>query len=132
MNYGDIIEYIDGTRDLHFEEAHKWCKLHNVTFNELVERRNLPNRYFQIGYPPEPHVPTQEEQRLKRAFAYQQQVDPITSHIQRLRDKEQTEEIIEKINELIIERDEKVQDIVNKYPYPIGEDEENEEIIGEV
>ena len=63
MNYGDIIEYIDGTRDLHFEEARRWCKSHNVTFNELMERRNLPNRYFQIGYPPEPHVPTQEEQK---------------------------------------------------------------------
>lgn len=116
MNYGDIITYKDGTRDLHFEEARRWCKSHDVTFEELVEKRNLPNRYFQIGYPPEPHVPTQEEQRQKRAFAYQRQVDPITSHIQRLRDDENPDE--EKIAELIQERDKKVEEIKKLYPYP--------------
>lgn len=119
MNYGDIIEYIDGTRDLHFEEARNWCKSNNVTFDELVERRNLPNRYFQIGYPPEPHVPTQEEQRQKRAFAYQRQVDPLTSHIQRLRDMTPLPE--EEIAELVLERDAKVEEIKQLYPYPIGE-----------
>lgn len=76
----------------------------------------------------EPLPPTEEEQKEKRARAYQQEVDPITSHIQRLRDKEQTEEIISKINELIAERDIKVQEIVDKYPYPVSE----EEIVGEV
>ena len=67
----------------------------------------------------EPLPPTEEEQKENRARAYQQEIDPITSHIQRLRDKEQTEEIIAKINELIAERDEKVQKIVEKYPYPV-------------
>ena len=62
-------------------------------------------------------APTEEEQKEKRARAYQQEVDPITSHIQRLRDKEQTEEIITKINELIVERDQKVLEIQEKYPY---------------
>lgn len=76
----------------------------------------------------EPLPPTEEEQKEKRALAYQQEVDPITSHIQRLRDKEQTEEIITKINELIAERDIKVQEIVDKYPYPVSV----EEIVGEV
>lgn len=121
MNYGDIIEYIDGTRDLNFEEARNWCKSNGATFDELIERRDLPKRYFQINKIPEPPAPTEEEQRQKRAFAYQQIVDPITSHIQRLRDKEQTEEIVTKINELIAERDIKVQEIVDKYPYPVEE-----------
>ena len=67
----------------------------------------------------EPLPPTEEEQKEKRAKAYQAEVDPITSHIQRLRDKEQTEEIVAKINELIAERDAKVQEIVEKYPYPV-------------
>lgn len=61
MNYGDIITYKDGTRDLHFEEARRWCKSHNVTFDELVEKRNLPNRYFQIGYPIKP---TEDEMKI--------------------------------------------------------------------
>lgn len=65
------------------------------------------------------HIPTEEEIRQLRANAYALEVDPITSHIQRLRDKEQTEEIITKINELIAERDAKVQEIVDKYPYPV-------------
>lgn len=65
----------------------------------------------------EPLPPTEEEQKENRARAYQQEVDPITSHIQRLRDKEQTEEIIAKINELIVERDQKVLEIQEKYPY---------------
>lgn len=73
-------------------------------------------------------APSEEEQRENRAKAYQAEVDPITSHIQRLRDIEQTEEIIAKINELIAERDAKVQDIVEKYPYPVGEEENSGEI----
>ena len=63
------------------------------------------------------HIPTDEEQRQNRAQAYQQEVDPITSHIQRLRDEEQTEEIMQKINELIMERKQKVLEIQEKYPY---------------
>lgn len=123
MNYGDIITYKDGTRDLHFEEARNWCKSNNVMFNELVERRNLPNRYFQIGYPPKPHVPTQEEQEQNRAKAYQREVDPITSHIQRLRDEEQTEEVKAEIRQLIVERTAKVEEIKAHYPYPVGDEE---------
>lgn len=68
--------------------------------------------------------PTEEEQRENRARAYQQEVDPITSHIQRLRDNEQTEEIIIKINELIEERSQKVLEIQEKYPYPVKDVEE--------
>lgn len=73
----------------------------------------------------EPLPPTEEEQRENRARAYQAEVDPITSHIQRLRDLEQTEEIIQKINELIVERREKVLEIQEKYPY---NEQENEQI----
>lgn len=119
MNYGDIIEYIDGTKDLHFEEVRRWCKSNNATFDELIERRNLPKRYFQINKIPEPPIPTEEQQRQKRAFAYQQEVDPITSHIQRLRDITPLPE--EEIAELILERDAKVEEIKQLYPYPVGE-----------
>lgn len=66
-------------------------------------------------------APSKEEQSEKRALAYQQEVDPITSHISRLRDAEQTEEIAAEIAELIAERDAKVEEIRQRYPYPVGE-----------
>lgn len=63
-------------------------------------------------------APSKEEQSEKRAEAYRQEVDPITSHIQRLRDAEQTEEITAEIAELVAERDAKVAEIKERYPYP--------------
>lgn len=63
FKYGDIIEYIDCTEDLHFEAARKWAKKHNATFDELMDKRDLPKRYFQINeiVMPEPLPPTKEE-----------------------------------------------------------------------
>lgn len=124
FNYNDIIEYIDCTYDENFQDAKHWAQEHNTTFEELMDRRDLPKRYFQIGEEPiipEPLPPTEEEQRENRAFAYQQEVDPITSHIQRLRDEEQTEEIVAEIEQLMIERNAKVEEIKARYPYPVGE-----------
>ena len=66
-------------------------------------------------------APTEEEQRQKRAEAYRVEVDPITLQISRLRDEEQTTEIIKKINELLQKRNELVVDIQERYPYPVGE-----------
>lgn len=39
FNYGDIIEYVDATWDENFNNAKNWCKEHNATFDELVEKR---------------------------------------------------------------------------------------------
>ena len=66
----------------------------------------------------EPLPPTEEEQRENRANAYKEEVDPITSHIQRLRDEEGTEQ---EIAELINDRALKVEEIKQRYPYPEGE-----------
>lgn len=63
-------------------------------------------------------APSKEEQSEKRAEAYRDEVDPITSHIQRLRDAEQTEEVAAEIAELIAKRDAKVEEIKEHYPYP--------------
>lgn len=60
-------------------------------------------------------TPTNEEQKQNRANAYQLEVDPITSHIQRLRDEEEPDE--DKIDELIAERNAKVEEIKERYPY---------------
>ena len=61
-------------------------------------------------------APTKEEQKQKRYQAYIVEVDPITAHIQRLRDDAEPDE--EKIAELIAERAEKVAEIKARYPYP--------------
>ena len=61
-------------------------------------------------------APTKEEQSEKRAAAYQQEVDPITSHIQRLRDCDPVPQ--DEIAELIAERDAKVAEIKERLPYP--------------
>lgn len=73
-------------------------------------------------------IPTDEEIRQLRAQAYAEEVDCITAHIQRLRDEEQTEEIVTKINELIVERTQKVLEIQERFPYPVDEEENSGEI----
>lgn len=78
------------------------------------------NRFYLKGYAPEEPAPTKEEQSEKRASAYQQEVDPITCHIQRLQDEEQTPEIEQEIEVLKQERSEKVEEIKERYPYPVG------------
>lgn len=64
---------------------------------------------------PEPTPPTYEEIRQMRAWAYTAEVDCITAHIQRLRDESPVPE--GEINELIAERDVKVAEIRERYPY---------------
>lgn len=58
-----------------------------------------------------------EYQQKMREKAYEEEVDPITAHISRLRDKEKTTENVAEINELIALRDTKVAEIKEKYPY---------------
>lgn len=83
--------------------------------------RGYDGRIYVKGFAPEKPAPTKEEQRQAREAAYTAEVDPITSHIQRLRDEEQTEEIIAEIAELLQERASKVQEIKERYPYPVEE-----------
>lgn len=63
-------------------------------------------------------APSKEYQSAQREMAYTAEVDGITAHIQRLRDKEQTEEVVAQIAELIAERDAKVEEIKARFPYP--------------
>jgi hypothetical protein len=53
-----------------------------------------------------------------RASVYTTEVDPITSQINRLRDEEQTDEVISEIANLIEKRKLMVEDIKARYPYP--------------
>lgn len=69
-------------------------------------------------------LPTNDEQSAKRAEAYAQEVDPITAHISRLKDEEQTEEIVADIEELKAERSAKVQEIKERFPYYENKEQE--------
>lgn len=82
--------------------------------------------YLESVENPAPLPPTDEEQRQNRERAYQQEVDPITCHINRLRDTiPMTEDIENEITQLLIERDLKVEEIKERYPY--SEDESDYE-----
>jgi len=67
---------------------------------------------------PEPEK-TYEEIKQMRAVAYVQEVDPLTAHIQRLRDESPVDEA--KIAELTAKRRETVERIKAKFPYPSEE-----------
>ena len=103
-----------------YSNVAEWCNKGQEYHIELYIDENDIEWYRTIKNP-EPLPPTKEEQEQNRARAYQEEVDPITSHIQRLRDKEQTEEIIAEITQLMLERDVKVEEIRQRYPYPVGE-----------
>lgn len=94
LNYDEIIEDSDHTTD-DYDQYN----------GEYLLKSEIP-------------APTKEEQSKKRADAYLAEIDPITAHIQRLRDTEQTEEVVAEITELIAERDAKVEEIKARFPYP--------------
>ena len=90
-----------------------------------MERMNVEQAYdgqwYVEGYAPQKPAPTKEEQEKNREEAYSKEVDPITCHINRLKDEEQTPEIEAEIEALKQERAEKVEDIKARYPYPVEE-----------
>ena len=105
-----------------YSRVAEWCNEGQEYHIELyIDENNI--EWYRTVKNPEPLPPTKEEQEQNRARAYQEEVDPITSHIQRLRDMEQTEEIIAEIESLIDERALKVEEIKARYPYPEGDDE---------
>lgn len=96
-------------------EAAIWCNANNAFIEEIEERK------YEIKAVPEPPAPSKEYQSKQREIAYVAEVDGITAHIDRLKDKEQTPEIIDEIEQLKAERDAKVAEIKARYPYPEGE-----------
>ena len=92
-----------------------------------VEQAYNGNWYL-LGYAPEKSALSKEEQRENRARAYQQEVDPITAHIQRLRDEEGTEK---EVAELINERALKVEEIKQRYPYQVEESNNYDSMLSE-
>lgn len=116
--YGQIIEYVDGTRDLNFEAARKWAEENNAHFLEIEPKEDGVRQFKIVELTFEEK---QEEVRLTRASLYQEKVDPITSQIQRLRDEEQTEDVVAEIEALLAERAAVVAEIKEQNPYPVVE-----------
>lgn len=74
--------------------------------------------WYLAGYAPEKPVPTKEEISVLREQLYIKNADPITCHINRLKDEEQTEEILAEIEALKAERAIIVAKIKEENPYP--------------
>ena len=89
----------------------------SVGMEEMEVEQAYNGVWYVQGYAPQKPIPTDEEQRQNRANAYANEVDCITAHIQRLRDEEQTEEVIAEIQSLVEERAAKVEEIKERYPY---------------
>ena len=99
--------------------AARWADNNNADIILIeTEINGSYEKYYEIVEKPEPTEPTHEEIRERRALAYRQDVDPITSHISRLRDMDMTPEIVAEIEALLLERDGIVEAIKEKYPYP--------------
>lgn len=98
-----------------------WCNANNA----MIVKQG--DEYVIVAIP-EPSPLTKEEIQALRSEAYKAEVDPITCHIQRLGDEEQTAEIIAEIANLVAERKVKVEEIKARYPYPAEPIEKIEEL----
>lgn len=88
----------------------------SVGMSEMEVEQAYDGHWYVKGFAPVQPAPTKEDQKAKRSAIYLIEVDPITAHIQRLRDEAEADE--DKIASLIAERAEKVKEIKAKYPYP--------------
>lgn len=89
----------------------------SIGMTEMDVEQAYNGDWYVKGFAPEKPLPTDDEQSEKRANAYREEVDPITAHIQRLADEEQTESIKAEIESLKAKRAEKVKEIKERYPY---------------
>ena len=84
---------------------------------EMEVEEGYDGHWYVKGYAPAKPEPTKEEQQKAREEAYKAKVDPITCHINRLKDEEQTPEVIAEIAQLVEERKAKVEEIKQRFPY---------------
>lgn len=96
----------------------------SIGMTEMEVEQAYDGSWYLAGYAPAKPAPTKEEQQKARQKAYKAEVDPITCHIQRLGDEEQTPEVIAEIASLVEERKAKVEEIKSRFPYPVEESEE--------
>lgn len=97
-----------------------WCNANNAMI-EFVD-----GEYVIVAIP-EPAPLTKEEVEAIRRQLYITQVDPVTAHINRLRDEEMTPEIAAEIAKLVEERKQLVEEIKANNPYPDAIEETKDE-----
>lgn len=70
FTYNQVIEYIDGTRDLNFEAAQRWAKEHGTSFEEDASKREPYEQEHEETYmnptTGETEVKTVSSQTIKR------------------------------------------------------------------
>ena len=91
----------------------------SIGMTEQEVEQDYAGNWYLAGYAPSKPEPTKEEISTLREQAYIQEVDKITCHINRLKDEEQTPEVIAEIAQLVEERKAKVAEIKARYPYPV-------------
>lgn len=89
----------------------------SIGMTEMEVEQAYDGSWYLKGYIPTKPEPTKEKQQKARQEAYKAEIDPITCHINRLKDEEQTPEVIAEIAQLVEERKAKVEEIKQRYPY---------------
>lgn len=90
----------------------------SIGMTEMDVEEAYDGSWYLVGYAPEKLVPTKEEISVLREQLYIKEADPITCHINRLKDEEQTEEILAEIETLKVERAAIIAKIKEENPYP--------------
>lgn len=118
FTYNQSIPYIDGTRDLNFEEAQRWAQSHGTTFEEDIDKREpyedeheetymnpetgatetkivktpTIKRFFVIGDEPQPYVPpepTEDELKTQARSVRDSYMNSTQNRIDRYRNQKE-------------------------------------------
>lgn len=106
-------------KDNQIEEIKTLEPVEKILTDEEIDGLNKGTLIIVDNEVVEKPAPTKEEVAEKRRSLYIEQKDPLTCQIQALRDEEQTEEILNEIEALKIERAEVVARIKEENPYPV-------------
>ena len=122
LKYAKIIN--EETKEVSIGPGTNFAFYQSIGMTEQEVELGYNGSWYLAGYAPAKPEPTKEEQQKARENAYKAKVDPITCHINRLKDEEQTEEVIAEIASLVEERKAKVEEIKQRFPYPVEETKE--------
>ena len=115
LKYAKIIN--EETKEVSIGTGTNFAFYQSIGMTEQEVELGYNGSWYLAGYAPAKPEPTKEEQQKARQDAYRIEVDPITCHIQRLGDEEQTAEVIAEIAQLVEKRKAKVEEIKQRFPY---------------
>lgn len=100
-----------------------------VEYNHNQGYEILETEEALLAIQPDPHIPTDKEQRQARANAYAVEVDPLMSEYNRKKTFNLFEEGEEEA--LLAEVNAKVEEIKARYPYPVEESNNSDSVLSE-